>query len=170
MLYTPRKYQNPEKILLWERYINSEWHKWYTFAFCLVIFSISTSIVSIKISPTSVNNELRNNYHCSEKNKLLSLRRKNIYLYYTDILWNQILPIQKTTTFIFITLKYSEIKYCLPRWQPDALWKETRIPRRRSHTCQGIQESLAQFENPIKPPVYVRRITRSTKYQKAPFC
>ena len=33
-----------------------------------------------------------------------------------------------------------------------------------------IQESLSQFENQIMPRVYIRSITRSTMYQKAPFC
>ena len=33
-----------------------------------------------------------------------------------------------------------------------------------------IPESSAQFENRIKPRVYVRRITSSTMYKKAPFC
>ena len=33
----------------------------------------------------------------------------------------------------------------------------------------SILESPAQFENQIKPQVYVRRITR-TVYEKAPFC
>ena len=32
-----------------------------------------------------------------------------------------------------------------------------------------IQESLAKFENRIKPWVYIRRITRSTMVEKAPF-
>ena len=31
-------------------------------------------------------------------------------------------------------------------------------------------ESPAQFENQIKPQVYVRLITRSAMYEKAPFC
>ena len=31
-------------------------------------------------------------------------------------------------------------------------------------------ESPAQFENLIKPQVYVRRIKCSTMYKKAPFC
>ena len=34
----------------------------------------------------------------------------------------------------------------------------------------NIRESPAQFENRINPRVYVRRITRSTLYKKAPFC
>ena len=34
----------------------------------------------------------------------------------------------------------------------------------------AIGEKPAQFENGIKPWVYVRRITRSTMYKKAPFC
>ena len=33
-----------------------------------------------------------------------------------------------------------------------------------------IRESPAQFANLIKPRVYIRRITRSTMYVKAPFC
>ena len=33
-----------------------------------------------------------------------------------------------------------------------------------------VQESLAQFDNLIKPRVYVRCITRSIMYEKAPFC
>ena len=33
-----------------------------------------------------------------------------------------------------------------------------------------IQESRPQFQNRIMAPVYVRSITRSTMYQKAPFC
>ena len=33
-----------------------------------------------------------------------------------------------------------------------------------------IWESPAQFENRIKPLVYIRRITHSTMYEKAPFC
>ena len=38
--------------------------------------------------------------------------------------------------------------------------------------CCGslIPESPAQFEKRIKPRVYVRRITHSTMYEKAPFC
>ena len=35
---------------------------------------------------------------------------------------------------------------------------------------QCIWESPAQLENPIPPWVYVRRITRSTLYEEAPFC
>ena len=34
----------------------------------------------------------------------------------------------------------------------------------------GIRESLSQFENQIMALVFVRSITRSTMYQKAPFC
>ena len=33
-----------------------------------------------------------------------------------------------------------------------------------------IRESPSQFENRIMPRGYVRRMTRSTMYQKAPFC
>ena len=33
-----------------------------------------------------------------------------------------------------------------------------------------IRESPPQFENRIMARVYVRSITRSTMYQKAPFC
>ena len=33
-----------------------------------------------------------------------------------------------------------------------------------------IQESPPQFENQIMAQVYIRSITRSTMYQKAPFC
>ena len=33
-----------------------------------------------------------------------------------------------------------------------------------------IRESPAQFENRIKPRVYIRRITGSTMYEKAAFC
>ena len=33
-----------------------------------------------------------------------------------------------------------------------------------------IRESPQQFENQIMARVYVRSITRRTKYQKAPFC
>ena len=33
-----------------------------------------------------------------------------------------------------------------------------------------IRESPPQFDNRIRARVYVRRITRSTMYQKAPFC
>ena len=43
----------------------------------------------------------------------------------------------------------------------------------KSHHASDDQfnwESPAQFENRIKPPVYVRRITRSTMYKKAPLC
>ena len=36
------------------------------------------------------------------------------------------------------------------------------------HEC--IRESPPQFENQIMPLVYRRSITRSTMYQKAPFC
>ena len=36
--------------------------------------------------------------------------------------------------------------------------------------CSCIRESLAQFENRIKPRVCVRRITRSTMNEKAQFC
>ena len=36
--------------------------------------------------------------------------------------------------------------------------------------CQSNRESPPQFENRIKPRVYVRRITRSTMYEKSPFC
>ena len=32
------------------------------------------------------------------------------------------------------------------------------------------RETSEQFENRIKPRVYVRRITRSTMYEKGPFC
>ena len=32
------------------------------------------------------------------------------------------------------------------------------------------REGPAQFENRIKPRVYIRHITRSTMYEKAPFC
>ena len=32
------------------------------------------------------------------------------------------------------------------------------------------RESPVQFENRIKPRVYVRHITLSTMYEKAPFC
>ena len=35
---------------------------------------------------------------------------------------------------------------------------------------RGNQESLVQFENGIKPRVYVRLFTRSTMYEKATFC
>ena len=42
------------------------------------------------------------------------------------------------------------------------------VPAVSSFKC--IQESPSQFENRIMPRVYVRRITRSTMYQKAPFC
>ena len=38
------------------------------------------------------------------------------------------------------------------------------------HTVGCIQESQPQFENQIMARVYVRRITRSTMYQKAPLC
>ena len=34
----------------------------------------------------------------------------------------------------------------------------------------SFQESRPQFENRIMVQVYVRSITRSTMYQKAPFC
>ena len=37
-------------------------------------------------------------------------------------------------------------------------------------SCLIIQESPPQFENWIMARVYVRSITRSTMYQKAPFC
>ena len=37
-------------------------------------------------------------------------------------------------------------------------------------TERNIRESLPQFENQIMARVYVRKITRSTMYQKAPFC
>ena len=40
----------------------------------------------------------------------------------------------------------------------------------KEHTGDNIRESSAQFENRIKPCVYVRRIMRSTMYEKAPFC
>ena len=33
-----------------------------------------------------------------------------------------------------------------------------------------LKACLAQFEKRIKPRVYVRRITRSTMYKKAPIC
>ena len=33
-----------------------------------------------------------------------------------------------------------------------------------------IRESPSQFENRIMPRVYIKSITRSTMYQKAPFC
>ena len=33
-----------------------------------------------------------------------------------------------------------------------------------------IRESPSQFENRIVPRVYIRSITHSTMYQKAPFC
>ena len=36
-------------------------------------------------------------------------------------------------------------------------------------TSEANQESRAQFENPIKLPVHVRLVTRSTMYDKAPF-
>ena len=36
-------------------------------------------------------------------------------------------------------------------------------------TSEANQESPAQFENPIKHPVHVRLVTRSTMYDKAPF-
>ena len=39
-----------------------------------------------------------------------------------------------------------------------------------SHSLVSIGESPAQFENPINPRVYVRRVTHSTMYEKAPFC
>ena len=32
------------------------------------------------------------------------------------------------------------------------------------------RERLAQFDNRIKPRVYIRGITRCTIYEKAPFC
>ena len=37
-------------------------------------------------------------------------------------------------------------------------------------TLYRNRESLAQFDNLIKHWVYVRRITRTTMYEKAPFC
>ena len=39
-----------------------------------------------------------------------------------------------------------------------------------NQTAPDIQESPPQFENPIMARVYVRSTTRSTMYQKAPFC
>ena len=40
-----------------------------------------------------------------------------------------------------------------------------------SDVCiEYIWESPAQFENRIKPLVYIRQITHSTMYEKAPFC
>ena len=38
------------------------------------------------------------------------------------------------------------------------------------NSSDDIPESPIQFENQIKPWVYVRRITRSTMYEKATFC
>ena len=42
-------------------------------------------------------------------------------------------------------------------------------PDTESQEC-SIRESPPQFENRIMARVYVRSITRSTMYQKAPFC
>ena len=41
----------------------------------------------------------------------------------------------------------------------------------RGHVKTGgsSREIPAQFEDRIKPPVYLRRITRRTMYEKAPF-
>ena len=46
------------------------------------------------------------------------------------------------------------------------------VPRKAPHnfTLRTIRESPPQFENRIMARVYVRSITRSTMYQKAPFC
>ena len=46
---------------------------------------------------------------------------------------------------------------------------ENDLEIQQSHTA-AIGESLAQFEKRINPQVYVGRITRSTMYEKAPFC
>ena len=40
----------------------------------------------------------------------------------------------------------------------------------RNISYQINWESRAQFENRIKPRMYVRHITHSTMYEKAPFC
>ena len=44
------------------------------------------------------------------------------------------------------------------------------VPSECYVTCGHNRESPAQFENQIKSRMYVRRISRSTMYEKAPFC
>ena len=49
------------------------------------------------------------------------------------------------------------------------LFNSSYVSMETTPMCNG--ESLAQFENRIKPRVYVRRISCSTMYEKkAPFC
>ena len=69
-----------------------------------------------------------------------------------------------------------------------ACFAQTEVVKGLTHTCVYFQllinilshdlasesdinrESPDQFENQIKPRVYVRHITHSSKYEKAPFC
>ena len=44
-----------------------------------------------------------------------------------------------------------------------------RTVKRELLTIQWLSESLAQFENQIKARVYIRPVTPSSMYEKAPF-
>ena len=103
--------------------------------------------------------------------------------------FSEMFPIMPCTKIAQIVLLHGRTK-CLPellsesfQWTSWYIYSDTKSLRillesaSQSHPVIGFlvahvvnRESPAQFEHRIKPRMYVRRVTRSTMYEKAPFC